>query len=102
MMNDEENIKEFSEDLKQRVLGLVWDRMTDSLKYNIKLNFTAKKRGVYIGPDTNRDNVHGNIPECITKRMVLSKVNSIYDSLGLLSPFTIMAKILLKKLWKKG
>ena len=42
-MNEEENMKGFSEDVKQRVLGLVWDRMTDRLKYNIKLNFTAKK-----------------------------------------------------------
>ena len=35
----------------------------------------------------------------ITKRNILSYVNSIYDPLGLLSPFTVKAKIILRKIW---
>lgn len=35
----------------------------------------------------------------LTKRMVLSQVNGIYDPMGLVSPFTVRAKIMLRKLW---
>ena len=35
----------------------------------------------------------------ITKRMILSIVNSIYDPIGLLTPFTVKAKIIMRKIW---
>ena len=38
----------------------------------------------------------------MTKGIALSKINSIYDPLGLITPFTIKAKMLLKNLWKRG
>lgn len=31
--------------------------------------------------------------------MVLSQVNGIYDPMGLVAPFTVRAKIMLRKLW---
>ena len=34
-----------------------------------------------------------------TKREILSTVNSIFDPMGLLAPFTVKAKILLRNLW---
>ena len=55
-----------------------------------------------------RDNKDGNstnvqpicsIPEVLTNRMILSQVNSIYDPLGLDGPYTVRAKILMRKLW---
>jgi len=56
---------------------------------------------------TKRDNKDGNstnvqpicsIPEVLTNRMILSQVNSIYDPLGLDGPYTVRAKILMRKL----
>ena len=41
----------------------------------------------------NEDNV------TFTKRNVLSKINSIFDPLGLVSPLTVKAKILMRKIW---
>ena len=41
----------------------------------------------------------GQGSEVLTKRLVLAHVNRIYDPLGLISPFTIKAKILSRKLW---
>ncbi len=37
-----------------------------------------------------------------TKRNVLSKIATLFDPLGFLSPFTIRAKILLQKMWLAG
>ena len=33
--------------------------------------------------------------------MILSQVNSIYDPLGFAGPYTVRAKLLMRKLWKK-
>ena len=38
----------------------------------------------------------------VTKREILRQSSSIYDPLGILSPVTIRAKLLIQKLWKKG
>ena len=35
----------------------------------------------------------------MSKRQILSQINSIYDPLGLLSPFTAKAKTLMRKIW---
>ena len=40
-----------------------------------------------------------SVAEVLTKRMILSQVNSIYDPLGLAGPYTVRAKILMRKLW---
>ena len=51
------------------------------------------------GPDLRGDQIPSEIPSVLTKRMCLSQVNGIYDPLGLVAPFTIKAKILLRKMW---
>ncbi len=38
----------------------------------------------------------------LTKRTILSKVATIFDPLGFLSPFIVRAKIILQELWSKG
>ena len=40
----------------------------------------------------------GNISGILTKRIVLSIVNGIYNPLGLATPFTVRGKILLRKI----
>ena len=35
----------------------------------------------------------------LTKRRILSQINSIYDSLGLAGPFTVRAKFMMRQLW---
>ena len=95
-------ITTFAENPMTSVLGLVWDRLRDVLKYVIKLNFSKKKNGIFSQPNIKRFEVLQSIPDKLTKRIVLSIVNSIYDPLGLITPFTIIAKLLMKNLWRQG
>ncbi|XP_011884091.1 PREDICTED: uncharacterized protein LOC105571233 [Vollenhovia emeryi] len=64
-------------DGNKRTLGLVWRVENDILTYSVDL------------PRNNQ----------VTKRSILSVTSMIFDPLGLLSPCTIMAKILIQKLW---
>ena len=41
------------------------------------------------------------VPAKITQRIVLSHVSSVFDPLGLFSPFTVRMRLLLKGVWKK-
>ena len=65
----------------ERVLGIQWNVKTDSLTYS----FGANK-------------LKHNIKN-ITKRQILSSTSSIYDPLGLATPISVKAKIILRKIW---
>ncbi|XP_011858450.1 PREDICTED: uncharacterized protein LOC105556004 [Vollenhovia emeryi] len=64
-------------DGNKRTLGLVWRVENDILTYSVDL------------PRNNQ----------VTKRSILSVTSMIFDPLGLPSPCTITAKILIQKLW---
>ncbi|CAH2020014.1 unnamed protein product, partial [Acanthoscelides obtectus] len=70
------------DDLTSKTLGLVWRPESDILTYKIhsETNHTAN----------------------ITKRQILSKISTIFDPLGLLSPCVIKAKVLLQSLWAES
>ncbi|XP_064644640.1 uncharacterized protein LOC135498317 [Lineus longissimus] len=42
------------------------------------------------------------IQNVCTKRGIMSKISSVFDPLGLLSPFVLRAKLIMKSLWEKG
>ncbi|XP_052227388.1 uncharacterized protein LOC127842105 [Dreissena polymorpha] len=62
-----------------KVLGLRWKTESDTMQFVIR-----------------------NIPEVleVTQRMILKFSSQIYDPLGLLSPVTVRAKIMLQDIWK--
>lgn len=62
------------------VLGLKWNKNEDILKVEIPRE---------------------ELPVRISKRVVLSQVQKIYDPLGFLSPATLIPKLLLQKIWKE-
>ena len=82
-----------------RVLGMGWNPFKDVLCYRVKPNFSKKKRKVRTQPDLSQQEIPAGIPEMLTKRMVLSQVKGIYDPMGLVAPFTVRARIMLRKLW---
>jgi len=60
-----------------KTVGLFWDPYNDCLSYRIKLSET----------------------EVCTKREILSHIASLFDSLGLVGPIIIVAKIIMQSLW---
>lgn len=90
-------VKESSNE--QKVLGLQWNSNEDEFRFKVQLNFSPKIRKCRSGPNLNRNQVPSSIPPILTKRMVLSQINGIYDPLGLATPFTVRAKMLMRKLW---
>ena len=72
----------------ERVLGLFWDTVSDNLKFNAE--FSKIQKDIISGE---------KIP---TKREVLKVIMSVFDPLGLLSPFTLRSKTLLQDIWRSG
>ena len=62
------------------VLGLKWNRSTDTLSFPSSPDYTP--------------------PPTVTKRHVLQISSKIHDPLGLLSPVTVKAKLLIQELWQ--
>ena len=60
--------------------------------FTVKLNFNRKRRGIRVGPDLNAQDIQNKIPVSLTKRLILSCVNGLYDPLGLIAPFIIRGK----------
>ena len=61
------------------VFGLKWNHSTDTL---------AVSRGT--SPNTDRN---------VTQRVILSLVSAVFDPIGLVAPFIIKARLLLKDIW---
>ena len=81
----------------EKVLGIIWNPVKDSLCFEVKLNFSSKKHKFRIETDLKTNPLPYDIPEQLTKRINLSQVNSIYYPLGLAGPFTVGAKIMIKR-----
>ena len=69
-----------SEGQESHVLGLKWDHVLDTL---------VVSRGV------NRD-----LKDTVTKRTVLSFDSSVFDPIGLVTPYTVRARLLPKDIWR--
>ena len=74
-------------DASSHVLGLKWNHTTDTL---------VVSRG--IGP--NKRNFSKFFNDDVTQRVVLSLVSAVYDPIGLVAPFTVKARLLLKDIWR--
>ena len=84
------------EEQTEKILGVKWSQSEDQLCFEVKVNFTTKRK------HTSRSRsytVPNQDPQQLTKRIILSQINSVYDPLGLAGPFTVRAKIILRRLW---
>ena len=94
-----ESPNEQPETASQKVLGMHWMRNTDDFRFTVRVNFSPRKRKVRTGPNLNLDQIPRELPITLSKRMILSQVNGIYDPMGLATPFTMKAKLLMRQLW---
>lgn len=83
-----------------QVLGLGWNPEKDLMICQASLNFSPKKQGVHISPDLKAEEVPQCIPKKLSKRMVLAQVMRLFDPLGLVTPFIIQGRILLRRAWE--
>ncbi|XP_076661126.1 uncharacterized protein LOC143365004, partial [Halictus rubicundus] len=72
----------------ERVLGLIWSTQADVLHFD--LGMTKVSESILAGEKRP------------TKREFLRIIMSVFDPLGLLSPFTLKSKILMQEIWRSG
>ncbi|CAI6368824.1 unnamed protein product [Macrosiphum euphorbiae] len=76
--NDPTFVLKLSENDTVTALGLTWQPITDQFRFTFK---------------------HWSPPLNMTKRTLLSDINSVYDPIGLISPVLILGKIFIQQLW---
>ena len=72
-----------------RILGIYWDPSRDEFAIITRINLSRKYKGARSDPDYTIDEIPEVIDTKLTRRNLLSIVNSCYDLLGILSPITI-------------
>ena len=81
-----------------KVLGVSWKLQSDYYVFKAKINFSSKRRNIHKEPDLTVHNFNVKFPAILTRRMVFSVMAAQYNPLGLISPFILKGKILLRKL----
>merc|ERR1712080_546139 len=87
---------EAAEKLSSKVLGYLFDVNTDNLGIKFSFNLSKKKKGLRTNPDLVLSDMEKFQEATLTRRVLLSLVNGIYDPLGIASPYTIKLKLLMK------
>ncbi|CAC5417070.1 unnamed protein product [Mytilus coruscus] len=82
----------------EKILGMRWDPKQDLFDFKVKINFSPKYKNVRKGENITKSQIESSVPTSLTPRMVLSQVASVYDPLGLAPPYTLAAKVLMRKL----
>ena len=67
--------------------------------FKAKVNYFEKYKGLRKGPDLQMEEIPTHLPEHMTKRTVLRLVNTVYDPLGLIVPFTIKLKLQMRRIF---
>ena len=63
-----------------KVLGMLWQKDDDTLSVNLSF-------------------LNDNLPQQVTKRIILSTTHKVYDPIGLFCPVMLQPKLLLQKTW---
>ena len=83
---------------EEKVLGILWNSETDKFKFQINLNFSKNRFNIKPDSSIKESDFSFKFPKSLTKRMIMSQIASLYDPLGLLTPFTLQAKLLMREL----
>ena len=79
-------------DFDSAILGCKWNTKSDTFNFKVKINLHPKKRKVPIGPNLEMTDIPDGIPSKLTKRMILSQLNGIWDPQGFSAPILIKGK----------
>ena len=78
------------------VLGVLWDPVSDKLRFQCPFNFHSKKEIVKGAPTLQLSEFEQQFPSVLTRRLSLRQVARIFDPIGIVSPFILQAKLLLR------
>lgn len=80
-----------------RVLGVGWNPVQGTVVFEVTINFSKKRKGVYTGPNLEKADMPQALPLVLTRGIVLGQVIMIFDPLGFVCPFTLLGKIYLQE-----
>ena len=81
---------------------MVWDNGKDVLKYTSKVKFKEPgKEGKKLVLRT-LEQLESEAPTCLTRSHVLCQMNPVFDPLGLVAPFIMKGKLLMREIWEAG
>ena len=86
---------------REKILGISWSPASDQFLFHVQINFSPKCRNVSTDPAMTEANMTSAFPQIVTRRMLLGQTARIFDPLGLITPVTLGAKLLLRKLVSK-
>lgn len=81
-----------------KVLGLRWDSQKDTFMFKVHLNFSKKMKNCFQEPCLTYEDLEKELPTVLSRRIILRQVASIYDPLGMVTPFTLIMKLLMREL----
>ena len=79
------------------VLGVLWEPVSDTLRFQCPFNFHSKKEIEKGAPVLQLSEFDNKFPHNLSRRDVLRQVARIFDPQGILSPFILQAKLLLRE-----
>ena len=88
--SDQESLDKLSD----KVLGYLYNPVDDKLGISFTFNSAKKRKGAKVRPDLTLADVDDFIKTPQSRRTLLATCNTVYDPLGLATPFTIKLKIL--------
>ena len=83
-------------------LGQLWDPPPDTLLFSTKLRVKLRPGGTQEVTISTVAELEEFRESMLTRRMLLSNVQSIFDPLGLLAPILLRAKLLLRETWSSS
>ena len=77
---------------------MLWNPRLDEFLYEAKLNFSPKRGKNETDPILTKDTVELDVPQILTRRSLLRQVAAVFDPLGLIAPFIVKGKLLMRSL----
>ena len=81
-----------------KVLGIQWNPTQDTLSFKPAINLSERRGAARLGPDlseADEDNVKSTV---FTRRIVLQAAQQNFDPLGMICPYTVKYKLLMKSI----
>ena len=74
------------QDEESKALGVGYEPETDKLRVTVSINFSKKRGKMRTGIDLLEEEVRGQTPNPLTRRILLSQIAGFYDPIGLATP----------------